>query len=235
MCTSLEFNELFGSSFDVPCFVFSSFVVQFSRYRSLPLFATAYLVYHTQFRLSRGFLNFFSSFFSTFSSAQSHNLLLLLAHSLSPLPLGHRLPCGALLYYHFLPLLSTPFLSFFRLFSSFLPFLFDVSSFLSLFSRFFGVLWVFVGRDGCGAMIRGLLTSELPAQETGLFFSLVRKEPKVHQRSADLWTPGTVQNSMEKYFSWHFLHSSLNRYMVRRAFSDVLNRCERVIVVQTQD
>ena len=41
--------------FDVPCFVFSSFVVQFSRYRSLPLFATAYLVYHTQFRLSRGF------------------------------------------------------------------------------------------------------------------------------------------------------------------------------------
>ena len=55
VCTSLEFNELFGSSFDVPCFVFSSFVVQFSRYRSLPLFATAYLVYHTQFRLSRGF------------------------------------------------------------------------------------------------------------------------------------------------------------------------------------
>ena len=161
MCTSLEFNELFGSSFDVPCFVFSSFVVQFSRYRSLPLFATAYLVYHTQFRLSRGFLNFFSSFFSTFSSAQSHNFLLLLAHSLSPLPLGHRLPCGALLYYHFLPLLSTPFLSFFRLFPLFLPFLFDVSSFLSLFHRFFGVLWVFVGRDGCGAMIRGLLTSEL--------------------------------------------------------------------------
>ena len=44
----------------------------------------------------------------------------------------------------------------------------------------------------------------------------------------------SVQNSMEKYFSWHFLHSSLNRYMVRRAFSEVLNRCERVIVVQTQ-
>ena len=45
----------------------------------------------------------------------------------------------------------------------------------------------------------------------------------------------SVQNSMEKYFSWHFLHSSLNRYMVRRAFSDVLNRCERVAVHQTQD
>ena len=89
-------------------------------------------------------------------SAQSHNFLLLLAFSLSPLPLGHRLPCGALLYYHFLPLLSTPFLSFFPLFSSFLPFLFDVSSFLSLFSRFFWVLWFFVGRDGCGAMIRSM-------------------------------------------------------------------------------
>ena len=142
MCTSLEFNELFGSSFDVPCFVFSSFVVQFSRYRSLPLFATAYLVYHTQFRLSRGFLNFFSSFFSTFSSAQSHNFLLLLAHSLSPLPLGHRLPCGALLYYHFLLLLSTPFLSFFRLF-----FLFFTLSFrrFELFIPFSSVFWGFVG------------------------------------------------------------------------------------------
>ena len=154
MCTSLEFNELFGSSFDVPCFVFSSFVVQFSRYRLLPLFATAYLVYHTQFRLSRGFLNFFSSFFSTFSSAQSHNFLLLLAHSLSPLPLGHRLPCGALLYYHFLLLLSTPFLSFFRLF-----FLFFALSFrrFELFTPFFSVFWgFFVGRDGCGAMIRSM-------------------------------------------------------------------------------
>ena len=28
---------------------------------------------------------------------------------------------------------------------------------------------------------------------TGLFFSRVRKEPKVHQRFANLWTPGTIQ------------------------------------------
>ena len=35
--------------------------------------------------------------------------------------------------------------------------------------------------------------SESFRKGTGLFFSLVRKEPKVHQRSADLWTPGTVQ------------------------------------------
>ena len=36
-------------------------------------------------------------------------------------------------------------------------------------------------------------------------------------------------------FSWYFRLSSLNRHMVRPAFSDVLNRCERVTVHQTQD
>ena len=161
MCTSLEFNELFGSSFDVPCFVFSSFVVQFSRYRLLPLFATAYLVYHTQFRLSRGFLNFFQVSFRHFRPLK---VTIPCSFSRSPC-----LPClsgtGSLaeLYYitTFFSFCQPLFYLFFAFFSSFLPFLFDVSSFLSLFHRFFGVLWVFVGRDGCGAMIRGLLTSEL--------------------------------------------------------------------------
>ena len=32
------------------------------------------------------------------------------------------------------------------------------------------------------------------------FFSLLRKEPKVAQRVATLWTPGTVQNSTEYFF-----------------------------------
>ena len=45
----------------------------------------------------------------------------------------------------------------------------------------------------------------------------------------------SVQNSIDYVFSCCFRLSSLNRYVVRRAFSDVLNRCERVIVVQTQD
>ena len=35
--------------------------------------------------------------------------------------------------------------------------------------------------------------SELPEKGTSLFFSRVRKEPKVHQRFANLWTPGTIQ------------------------------------------
>ena len=138
MCTSLEFNEFFGSSFDVPCFVFSSFVVQFSRYR----FATALCdsLYSISYSVPfvKGFSKLFSSFFSTFSFAPSRNFLLLFAFSLSSLSLGHRLPCGALLYYHFLPLLSTPFCTFFPFFPLFLPFLFDVSRFFPFFPRLRG-------------------------------------------------------------------------------------------------
>ena len=138
MCTSLEFNELFGSSFDVPCFVFSSFVVQFSRYRSLPLFATAYLVYHTQFRLSRGFLNFFQVSFRHFRPLK---VTVSCSFSLSPC-----LPClsgtGSLaeLYYitTFFPFCQPLFYLFFAFFPLFLPFLFDVSSFLPLFHRLRG-------------------------------------------------------------------------------------------------
>ena len=32
-------------------------------------------------------------------------------------------------------------------------------------------------------------------------FSLVRKEPKVHQRFANLWTPGTIQSSAGRDFA----------------------------------
>ena len=139
MCTSLEFNEFFGSSFDVPCFVFSSFVVQFSRYR----FATALCdsLYSISYSVPfvKGFSKLFSSFFSTFSFAPSRNFLLLFAFSLSSLPLGHRLPCGALLYYHFLPLLSTPFCTFFAFFLLFYPFF---STFRG-FWRFLTDFWVF--------------------------------------------------------------------------------------------
>ena len=56
----------------------STFLALFSRLSlfnfqgtvSLPLFATAYIVYHTQFRLSRGFQNFFQVSFRHFRSLQ---------------------------------------------------------------------------------------------------------------------------------------------------------------------
>ena len=47
----------------------------------------------------------------------------------------------------------------------------------------------------CGELNRGLENLGAPERETDLFFSLVRKEPKVPQRFANLWTPGTIQIS----------------------------------------
>ena len=104
----------------------------------------------------KGFLNFFQVSFRHFRP-----LKVTISCSFSHTPC---LPClsgtGSLaeLYYitTFFPFCQPLFYLFFPFFPLFLPFLFDVSSFLSLFSRFFGVLWVFVGRDGCGAMIRSM-------------------------------------------------------------------------------
>ena len=78
-------------------------------------------------------------------------------------------------------------------------------------------------------------TSKLSRKGTVLFFSLLRKEPKVAQRVATLWTPRDGSKLYRIIFSWYFRLSSLNRYVMRPTFSDVLNRCERVTVHQTQD
>ena len=60
----------------------------------------------------------------------------------------------------------------------------------NLESPFGKVLILFVRNRHCGELIRGLENLESPERETFLFFSLVRKEPKVPQRVATLWTPG---------------------------------------------
>ena len=57
------------------------------------------------------------------------------------------------------------------------------------------VLILLVGNCCLGVLIRGLQNLELSRKGTILFFSLVRKEPKVPQRFANLWTPGTIQIS----------------------------------------
>ena len=64
----------------------------------------------------------------------------------------------------------------------------------SLESPFGKVLILFVRSRHCGVLIRGLQNLETPERETFLFFSLVRKEPKVPQRVATLWTPGDDSN-----------------------------------------
>ena len=66
-------------------------------------------------------------------------------------------------------------------------------------------------------------------------FSLVRKEPKVHQRFANLWTPGTIQSSVEKYSAKFSGGTCRNRFCLQNVGKKALNRCERVTVVQTQD
>ena len=78
--------------------------------------------------------------------------------------------------------------------------------------------------------------SELPAKGNGFScFSLVRKEPKVHQRFANLWTPGTIQSSVGSDFAIISGGTCRNRFCLQNAGEKALNRCERVTVVQTQD
>ena len=67
------------------------------------------------------------------------------------------------------------------------------------------------------------------------FFSLLRKEPKVAEGPRPSRLPENGSKLYRIVFSWHFRLSSLNRDVVRPTFKDVLNRCERVAIVQTQD
>ena len=137
----------------------STFLALFSRLSlfnfqgtvSLPLFATAYIVYHTQFRLSRGFQNFFQVSFRHFRSLQ---VAISCFFSRSPC-----LPClsgtGSLaeLYYitTFFPfcqplfaLFSPFFLFFYPFFSTFRPF----SLFSSVAGRNLPLLPLKISVDG---------------------------------------------------------------------------------------
>ena len=84
-------------------------------------------------------------------------------------------------------------------------------------------------------LIRGWQNLGAPVKGTGLFFSRVRKVTKVHQRFANLWTPGTIQSSVESYFAKLFGGFCRNRFCPQNAGVKALNRCERVTAVQTQD
>ena len=166
----MEFNEFFGSSFDVPCFVFSSFVVQFSRYRFVAaLCDSLYSISHSV-PFVKGFSKLFSSFFSTFSFASSRIFCFFSALSLSLLAFRAPAPLRSFII---LPL-SSPFVNpFFHLFSTFSGFLFDVSGVLSFFGRLWGLglgFWRFLrlfGRWGflvesfcCCMLIRSLINLE---------------------------------------------------------------------------
>ena len=75
---------------------------------------------------------------------------------------------------------------------------------------------------------------KLPCEGTDLFFSLVRKEPKVPQRFANLWTPGTIQSSVEENFSIASGGTSRTRFSAQNGGEKALNRCE-VRALQRED
>ena len=85
-----------------------------------------------------------------------------------------------------------------------------------------------------GALIRGLQNLDSPCKGTILFFSLVRKEPKVPQRVATLWTPGTIQSSAGNNFGEASGDTSRNRFFAQDGGEKALNRCD-VRVLQRKE
>ena len=74
-------------------------------------------------------------------------------------------------------------------------------------------------------------TSKLPAKGRFSCFSLVRKEPKVHQRFANLWTPGTIQIAgryviVVKTTDIHQVTGNAENSSFRGIAGNDLNRCE---------
>ena len=65
-------------------------------------------------------------------------------------------------------------------------------------------------------------------------FSLVRKEPKVHQRFANLWTPGTIQSSAGSDFAKISGGTCRNRFFAQNGGEKALNRCD-VPALQRKD
>ena len=124
----------------------------------------------------------------------------------------------------------------FKFVSAQLLFLCAVSRFAEPRSSLKMVLIVAVRSCGCGMLIRGLQNLGASLRKGRFwFFSLVRKEPKVHQRFANLWTPGTIQSSAGSDFAENSSGTCRNRFCPQNGGVKALNRCERVTVVQTQD
>ena len=65
---------------------------------------------------------------------------------------------------------------------------------------------------------------------TNLFFSLVRKERGVPQRFANLWTPGTIQSSVEEDFSRAFRRHEPNPAFRTKRRRKALNRCDTPVL-----
>ena len=83
---------------------------------------------------------------------------------------------------------------------------------------------------------RGVLSMQWKVPErNGFILFASTKRTKSSPEGCDPLDSGDGSKLYRIVFSWHFQHSSLNWYVVRPAFKEVLNRCERVAVHQTQD
>ena len=93
-----------------------------------------------------------------------------------------------------------------------------------------GFNWVARSCNLC-TLIRGLQNLGTPYKGTDLFFSLVRKERGVHQRFANLWTPGTIQIAgrygvFAKVTGNHQVTGSAESCSFPGIAGNDLNRCE---------
>ena len=94
----------------------------------------------------------------------------------------------------------------------------------------------FIARAVC-CPDRGKLSMQWKVSERERFYVLFASTKRTgsSRRAAALSTPGDSSKLYRIISFVNFRLSSLNWYMVRPAFLDVLNRCERVIAVQTQN
>ena len=99
------------------------------------------------------------------------------------------------------------------------------------------------GFNCCGAKLRLWCADSRFAEprnflQRGRFYVLFascKKNQKARQRFANLWTPGTIQSSVEKNSAKFSGGTCRNRFCPQNAGEKALNRCERVTAVQTQD
>ena len=99
------------------------------------------------------------------------------------------------------------------------------------------------GFNCCGAKLRQRCADSRFAEprsflQRGRFYVLFascKKNQKARQRFANLWTPGTIQSSVESDFAEISGGSYRNQFCPQNAGEKALNRCERVTVAQTQD
>ena len=89
------------------------------------------------------------------------------------------------------------------------------------------VLIVAVRSCGCGVLNRGLQNLGSSRKGDGfILFALCKKNQKAHQRFANLWTPGTIQSSVESEFAEISGGTSRTRFFAQDGGEKALNRCD---------